>query len=96
MAALEKAQVMASLQKKGYREEPGGRDHRYFVYYDGERKTCIRTKTSRSPKARTLDSSLVQKMATQCHLGKDEFLRLVRCPLTAEEYRLILLQKKLL
>ena len=96
MAALDKAQVVSALQAKGFREEPGARDHRYFVYYDGERKTRIKTKTSHSPKLRTLDHSLVKKMADQCHLTKDEFVQLVRCPLTKEKYRLILVTKKVL
>ncbi|MBU4555420.1 MAG: hypothetical protein KJ747_00920 [Actinobacteria bacterium] len=87
---------MDSLCAKGYQEESGARDHHVFVYYHNGRKTRIRTKTSRSPKIRTLDSSLVSKMAHQCHLTKDDFVRLVRCPLSAEEYRLILADKQLL
>ena len=96
MPALEKVQVISALQSKGFREEPGARNHRYFVYYDGDRKTRIKTKTSHSPKVRTLDNSLVKKMADQCHVTKEEFVQLVRCPLTAEKYRLVLLTKKLL
>ena len=96
MAALEKTAVMSSLIKKGYREEDGAQDHHYFIYYDGDRKTLVRTKTSRSPKVRTLDDSLVSTMAKQCHLSKSDFVDLVRCPLSAEKYRLMLLDRHLL
>jgi hypothetical protein len=96
MAGLEKSSVMDALRKKGYREESGAKDHHSFVYYNGTQKTTVRTKTSRSSKIRTLDDSLVGKMAKQCHLSKNDFVRLVRCSLSGEEYRLMLLNKKLL
>ena len=96
MASLEKSDVMDALTKKGYREESGAKDHHYFVYYHDGKKTLIKTKTSRSPKVRTLDDSMVCKMAHQCHLAKNDFVKFVRCTLTGDEYRLVLLDKKAL
>jgi hypothetical protein len=81
--------VEAALLKKGFTETQG--DHHYFVYISLEgKKSMARTKTSHSPKAKTLGDDLLKLMSGQCRLQKSQFLDLVDCPLTREKYEEIL------
>jgi len=84
--------VEASLQSKGFVPTQG--DHHYFVYItrDG-RKTRARTKTSHSPKVRDIADNLLGQMARQCMLPKNEFLRLVDCPMDRDDYERRLIDK---
>jgi hypothetical protein len=77
--------VEATLQEKGFAKVEG--DHHYFVYLarDG-RKTRARTKTSHSPKVKDIADNLLGQMARQCMLTKPDFLKLVDCPMSREEY----------
>jgi hypothetical protein len=77
--------IESSLQSKGFLPTEG--DHHYFVYYtrDGL-KTRARTKTSHSPKVRDVADNLLGQMARQCLLAKNEFLRLVDCPMNRDDY----------
>ncbi len=81
----EKRKVESSLQKKGFQETSG--DHRFFSYYtiDGK-KTEIQTKTSHTPKMKTIPDSLISKMAKQCKLNNKDFSDLIDCPLSREAY----------
>jgi hypothetical protein len=77
--------IESSLQSKGFILTEA--DHHYFVYVtqDG-RKTRARTKTSHSPKVRDVADNLIGQMARQCLLPKNEFLRLVDCPMSRDDY----------
>ena len=77
--------IETSLLKKGFVRVEG--DHHDFLdrAKDG-RKTRTRTKTSHSPKVRTLADNLLNQMARQCLLTESEFLRLVDCPLDRDGY----------
>ena len=77
--------VEESLQKKGFSRREG--DHHYFVFHtqDG-RKTRAATKTSHSPKVRDIADNLLGQMARQCLLTKPQFLDLIDCPMTREQY----------
>ncbi len=77
--------VEATLQKKGFAKIEG--DHHYFVYLtrDG-RKTLARTKTSHSPKVKEIADNLLGQMARQCLLTKPDFLRLVDCPMSRDDF----------
>lgn len=80
-----KAIVEQSLLKKGFKKKDG--DHHYFNYYNlNGQKTAIFTKTSHTPKMRDIPDSLLSLMAKQCRLNKSDFLDLVDCPLSREEY----------
>ena len=75
--------VEQGLSNKGFRLQNS--HHRYFVYFTlkGE-KSCIKTRTSHG--SRDLNDYLLRHMAKQCGLATTEFLRLVDCPMTQEEY----------
>ncbi|MGK7920975.1 MAG: hypothetical protein AB4080_13305 [Trichodesmium sp.] len=80
-----KSQVEKSLLAKGFRLNQT--HHHYFIYYDQEgKKTTIKTKTSHTGKIKDIPDNLLAKMAKQCHLTKSEFLALIDCPLSREEY----------
>jgi len=91
MASLERDAVESSLKKKGFVVEE--RDHRYFMLYADGQYTGIHTKTSRGTGYKTLGSNLVGKMAEQLKLTTQQFVELVRCPLSAAEYIALLNQK---
>ncbi len=83
--------VEASLESKGFVKVEG--DHHYFVYLtkDGL-KTRARTKTSHSPKVRDIADNLLGPMARQCLLVRSEFLRLVDCPMSRDDYEVRLIE----
>jgi hypothetical protein len=77
--------IERGLLRKGFEQREG--DHHYFVYRNlrGE-KTALFTKTSHTPKMRDIPDNLLALMARQCRLSKADFLNLVDCPLSREEY----------
>jgi len=75
--------VMTALKKKGFEEEEGKHHFFYYHYLDG---TISPIKTMISHSAKDIDKSIIGKMSRQCNLSKDDFLRLVDCPLTREDY----------
>ena len=81
----ERKHVEAALEAKGFVRTEG--DHHYFVYLtrDGL-KSRARTKTSHSPKIRDIADNILGQMARQCLLNKSQFLRLVDCPMTRDDY----------
>jgi predicted RNA binding protein YcfA (HicA-like mRNA interferase family) len=75
--------VEAGLKKKGFIKS--SRDHHYFTYHTLQgRKTAVFTKTSHGKKE--LSDKLLSLMARQCRLRRDDFLRLIDCPLTRSQY----------
>ena len=63
------------------------RDHIHLVYYDlCGRKTRANTKMSRGTKYRSIGSVLIGRMAQQCKLTRDDFVRLVECSMDQSEY----------
>lgn len=66
------------------------KDHkRLELFYD--EKLVLSTKLSHNNK--DLGNYLIKQMSVQCHLDKNEFIDLVNCPLSKEDY-LQLLEKQ--
>lgn len=87
--------IEASLENKGFERSEG--DHSYFLYRSIEgKKTTAKTKTSHTPKMKSIGDNLLGKMAKQCCLTKLQFLDLVDCPLGRDEYETILATQGLL
>jgi hypothetical protein len=84
-----KSKVESVLKKKGFQESEG--DHHYFIYFtqDGKKTRAI-TKTSHTRKMKDIPDSLLGQMAKQCYLPKQQFLDLIDCSLTQEDYEKIL------
>lgn len=75
--------VERALQKKGFKQSES--HHRFFVYYSkGGQKTAVNTKTSHGHSE--VSDDLLSKMARQLKLNRGEFLDLVDCPLSRDEY----------
>ena len=87
MKALNKKKVEKGLKKKGFKLASG--DHRYFVFCIANKETSIRTKISHGSK-KDIDNYLIAKMSLQTHLSKNEFINLINCPISEEEYIKIL------
>jgi len=81
--------VETGLLAKGFQQREG--DHAYYIYYDLQgKKSTAKTKTSHSGK--DLDDSLLALMSRQTKLTKKQFLDLVDCPLSRDDYEKILRQ----
>ncbi len=82
MAAHKKRDVVRALEVKlGCKTEEG--DHTFFLFYlDG--KLAAHTKVSHNTK--DIDDYLIGKMAKQMHATKVDFVRLVACTYSKEEY----------
>jgi hypothetical protein len=85
--------IKAALTRKGFKETTG-RDHLYYFFHHGDKKTDIFTKISHN--ATDIDDILCSCMARQVRLTNGQFRRLVDCPLTQEGYMAILMERKFL
>lgn len=88
-----KKTVEAALEAKGFAPSEG--DHHFFVYWTKNgKKTRARTKTSHTPKMKDISDSLLGQMAKQLRLDtKAQFLQLVDCPMSREDYEQLLQAK---
>ena len=83
--------VESGLRNKGFIDREG--DHTYFIYWSiAGKKSAVFTKTSHG--ARELNDNLLALMAQQCKLSKREFINLIDCPLSREEYEAKLISAK--
>lgn len=93
MTVLKTARIRSSLQKKGFVASEG--DHTFFHYINGDgKKTAVMTKISHGKSE--ISDPLIGQMAKQVNLSKNQFMDLVNCPLSKEEYESILESKNLL
>jgi predicted RNA binding protein YcfA (HicA-like mRNA interferase family) len=74
--------VAAGLAVKGFVRREG--DHHFYSLLVGGKKTGIITKVSHGEKE--IHDGLLAQMAKQTRLVKKDFLDLVDCPLSAEDY----------
>ena len=82
--------VEAALTLKGFKRNNKS-DHVRFEFPD----SLVTTKISHG-KGEDLHEPLIRKMASQTHLTRADFLRLVQCPMSAEDYKAILTTKGLI
>lgn len=88
---LERREVEAALEKKGFKLTSG--DHNFFTYHTlSGQKTSVWTKTSHGSSYKTLADKLVGAMAKQCGLTSGQFKSLVDCPLSQSEMEGILIE----
>jgi len=92
---IDKRAVEKGLVSKGFKKS--NRGHRYFQYYSHDgKKADARTKTSHSPREKTIDLRRMREMAQQCGLEAREFVDLVQCPLERDDYERLLKQRSFL
>ena len=82
MAVLDAKQISKSLKKKGFVESEG--DHTFYTLYVDGIKTRVRTKLSHGETE--IGDTLISLMQKQTFLSKKDFLRLIECPMSKEEY----------
>lgn len=88
----DKRKVEDGLVNKGFMLREG--DHHRYIYHTLQgKKSDVHTKTSHTPKMKELGDNLLGQMAIQCKLTKSEFFNLLDCPLSREEYEVILQRK---
>lgn len=80
-------EIEAALKKKGFRLEPGDRDHRFYRFYHKGRKTVVKTMISTGTRYKEYSDSLFRLMLIGLRLDKVSQVRdLLRCPMSEEEY----------
>lgn len=95
MAAADKKAVESGLLPKGFQKTQT--HHHYFVYWSRDgKKSQSKTKTSHSPKEKSLDDARIGEMAKQCALSKKEFMELIECPMGRDQYESLLKKRGLL
>ena len=86
---LDAKQTYRSLKKKGFVDSTTkSKDHRRVEYYYNDKLICI-TKISHGSKGE-INDYLIKQMYTQCRIDKDNFIDLIKCPLSEEGYIKIL------
>lgn len=83
MASRKPREVREGLEKKGF--AVSNVDHKRYVLFVGGEKTKIRTKVSHGSKSEIGDP-LLSVMARQVRLRKIEFLNLIDCPMSQNDY----------
>jgi len=83
--------IDTSLCGKGFDREKNS-DHVRYIFYANGIKTRIRTKISHGE--REIGDDLILKMSRQLKLSKSQFMKLIECPLSEEEYTKILKEAK--
>ncbi|MEX0608514.1 MAG: hypothetical protein WD016_13970 [Balneolaceae bacterium] len=82
--------IKASLTTKGFTESEG-KNHTKYLYKNKNLKEPLFTIISRGSKE--YDISLLDKMANQLNLTNKQLLNFVDCPLTAEKYLSIQIER---
>jgi hypothetical protein len=91
MSVLESKRTYKSLKSKGFVDSINrSKDHRWVDFFHNN-KYVLSTKVSHGTK--DIDKHLIKQMAFQCKLDKNDFIDLIKCPLSKEEYIQILDQK---
>ena len=84
--------VETGLKAKGFELTPG-KHRRWTLWTLDGRKTQVHTMTSHGSGYKSLDDSLLGQMARQCRLSKSQFLDLVDCPLSRQDFESVLKDK---
>ncbi|MDG6222328.1 MAG: hypothetical protein QCH99_03600 [Candidatus Bathyarchaeota archaeon] len=82
MATLRVRDVINGLCRKGF--QPSNSHHKYLIFYFNGKKTVVFTKVSHG--GNQIGDDLIDKMSIQVKLEKNQFVDLVNCPLSYEQY----------
>ena len=92
LSAIKTKTVNRSLSSKGFQEDKV--DHKFYIFFYNGEKTGIRTKTSHGSK--DIGEQIIGVMSKQTRLSKTEFLDLVNCPLSKNDYIELLIKRNYL
>ncbi len=94
MSVLDSRKTFSNLKKKGFIEEDNrSPDHKRLTL---EINGKFVTSTKFSHNGQDIGGCLIKQMQLQCHLTKEEFLDLAKCPMSKEKYFEILKNQGLL
>jgi hypothetical protein len=82
MVTFKAREVLNGLERKGFQKSE--RDHTFLILFVNGKKTSIYTKVSHG--SNEIDDYLIHKMSLQVRLDKKQFIDLINCPFTYEEY----------
>jgi len=82
MTTLRVRDVINGLSRKGF--VVSNRDHKYLIFQVNGKKTRIFTKVSHGHNE--IDDYLINRMSIQVNLEKNQFVDLVNCPLSHDNY----------
>ena len=74
--------IDSALRKKGFLRDTSG-DHIFYLFGG----TKVKTKISHGMLGSSIGAGLIGDMAIQLHLSKNQFLALIDCTMSADEYR---------
>lgn len=89
MAVLETRLIRSGLPKKGFVENNS--HHKYFHLFVNSKKTGLSVKMSHGKDE--ADDFIISFMAKRAGLNKKEFIDLVKCPLSYEDYVKLLIER---
>ena len=82
---IDKKDIKSSLISKGFKKKEKN-THTHLIYHDdGGKKTPVYTFISRGS-YKEVDDKRVSDMAKQCRLSNTDFVQLVECSLSREDY----------
>lgn len=94
MSVLDPKKTYKNLKKKGFIDSvTKSVDHKHMDFFH-EGKYILSTKISHGSK--DIDNYLIKQMYVQCHLDKNDFLDLAKCPLSKQDFIEILNKQGLL
>ena len=91
---LQRRDILTSLPKKGF-ERSEGTKHTHLLYRNKHgKKLGFSTQVSRGGKYKELGDTLVAAMAAQCGLTKAQFVELVDCSMSRDDYDILVAPKE--
>jgi len=94
MSVLDPKKTIKSLKRKGFIDSINkSSDHKWVDLFHND-KYILSTKVSHGNK--DMDNHLIRQMSYQCKLEKNDFIDLINCPLSKEDYIKLLEQQGLL
>lgn len=92
MATFKTREIRKGLKNKGFIEE--NRKHKFYILIFNNKKTNIRTWMSHGEEE--INDILIGCMARQTRLSKKDFLDLIKCPLSYDDYIKMLLKQNII
>ena len=90
----DKADVIAGLKRKGFQDGKSSH-HKYYVYKTLDGKISkVFTYVGHSGK--DLSDYLLSQMARQCKVKREDFLKLIDCPLSQRQYEALIRENGIL
>lgn len=89
-----KRDVETGLRNKGFKPVRQNKHLHYYYYTVGDLLSDIGTHLSHNNK--DLDEHLLREMARQCKVNMREFLNLIDCSLSREDYEALLIDRDFL